>query len=47
VALLTSYHVLNRVPMKNKEKTLYEEWIGRKLSLTYVHGVVWPRLMCK
>jgi hypothetical protein len=34
--LLTSYHVLNRVPMKNKEKTPYEEWIGRKTSLSYL-----------
>jgi hypothetical protein len=37
VALLTSCHVLNRVPMKNKEKTPYEEWIGRKPSLSYLH----------
>ena len=35
-ALLTSCHVLNRVPMKNKEKTPYEEWIGRKPSLSYL-----------
>jgi hypothetical protein len=35
-ALLTSCHVLNRVPMKNKEKTPYEEWIGRKHSLSYL-----------
>jgi hypothetical protein len=33
---LTSYHVLNRVPMKNKEKTPYEEWIGRKPLLSYL-----------
>ncbi|KAK3124899.1 hypothetical protein QOZ80_7BG0595810 [Eleusine coracana subsp. coracana] len=26
-----------RVPMKNKEKTPYEEWIGRKPSLSYLH----------
>jgi hypothetical protein len=37
VTLLTSCHVLNRVPMKNKEKTPYEEWIGRKTSLSYLH----------
>jgi hypothetical protein len=37
VALLTSCHVLNRVPMKNKEKTPYEKWIGRKLLLSYLH----------
>jgi hypothetical protein len=36
VALLTSCHVLNRVPMKNKEKTPYEEWIVRKPSLSYL-----------
>jgi hypothetical protein len=35
-ALLTSCHILNRVPMKNKEKTPYEEWIGRKHSLSYL-----------
>jgi hypothetical protein len=35
-ALLTSCHVLNRVPMKSKEKTPYEEWIGRKSSLSYL-----------
>jgi hypothetical protein len=35
-ALLTSCHVLNRVPMKNKEKTPYKEWIGRKPSLSYL-----------
>jgi hypothetical protein len=34
--LLTSSHVLNRVLMKSKEKTPYEEWIGRKLSLSYL-----------
>jgi hypothetical protein len=34
--LLTSCHVLNRVPMKSKEKTPYEEWIGRKPSLSYL-----------
>jgi hypothetical protein len=35
-ALLTSYHVLNKVSMKNKEKIPYEEWIGRKPSLSYL-----------
>jgi hypothetical protein len=35
-ALLTSCHVLNRVPVKNKEKTPYEEWIGRKSLLSYL-----------
>jgi hypothetical protein len=36
VALLTTCHVLNRVTMKNKENTPYEEWIGRKTSLSYL-----------
>jgi hypothetical protein len=35
-ALLTSCHVLNRVPIKSKEKTPYEKWIGRKSSLSYL-----------
>jgi hypothetical protein len=35
-ALLTSCHVLNRVPNNNKEKTPYEEWVGRKPSLSYL-----------
>jgi transposase InsO family protein len=35
-AVLTSYHVLIRVPIKNKEKTPYEEWIGRRHSLSYL-----------
>jgi hypothetical protein len=34
--LLTSCHVLNRVSMNSKEKTPYEEWIGRKPSLSYL-----------
>jgi hypothetical protein len=34
--LLTLCHVLNGVLMKNREKTLYEEWIGRKLLLSYL-----------
>jgi hypothetical protein len=34
---LTLCHVLNRVPMKKKEKTLYEQWIRRKPSLSYLH----------
>jgi hypothetical protein len=36
VALLASCHVLNRVSMKSKEKTPYEEWIRRKPSLSYL-----------
>jgi hypothetical protein len=35
-ALLTACHVLNRVPNKNKEKTPYEEWVGRKPPLSYL-----------
>jgi hypothetical protein len=35
-ALLTACHVLNRVPNKNKEETPYEEWVGRKPSLSYL-----------
>jgi hypothetical protein len=35
-ALLTSCHILNRVPIKNKEKTLYKEWIWRESSLSYL-----------
>src|SRR5438876_11451373 len=34
--ILTSCHVLNRVPNKNKEKTPYLEWVGRKPSLSYL-----------
>jgi hypothetical protein len=34
--LLTSCHVLNIVPMKNKEKTPYEKWFERKSSLSYL-----------
>jgi hypothetical protein len=36
-ALLTSCHILNKVPMKNKEKTSYKEWIERKPSPSYLH----------
>nr|ABA92101.2 retrotransposon protein, putative, Ty1-copia subclass [Oryza sativa Japonica Group] len=35
-SLLTSNHVLNRVPNRNKDKTPYEIWIGRKPSLSYL-----------
>jgi hypothetical protein len=35
-ALLSSCYVLNRVALKNKENTPYEEWIGRKASLSYL-----------
>ena len=33
---MTSWHVLNRVPYKKKKKTPYEEWVGRKPSLSYL-----------
>ena len=35
-ALLTSCHVLNRILNKNKDKIPYEEWAGRKPSLSYL-----------
>jgi hypothetical protein len=35
-ALLTSYHVLNRVPNKNKDQIPYEVWIERKPSFCYL-----------
>ena len=33
-AVLTSCHVLNKVPSKNQDQTLYEMWNGRKPSLS-------------
>nr|CAE02261.2 OSJNBb0058J09.8 [Oryza sativa Japonica Group] len=37
-ALLTSNHVLNRVPNRNKDKTPYEIWIGRKtITFLFAH----------
>jgi hypothetical protein len=35
-AILTACHVLNRVPMKNKEITPFEEWEKRRLNLLYL-----------
>jgi hypothetical protein len=35
-AILTACHVLNRVPMKNKEITPFEEWEKRRLNLSYL-----------
>ena len=35
-AVLTAYHTLNRVPMKNKEKTPFEEWENKRLTLSYL-----------
>ena len=36
-AVLTDCHTLNRVPMKNKEKTPFEEWENKRLTLSYLH----------
>ena len=35
-AILTSCHVLNRVPMQNKEITPFEEWEKKRLTLFYL-----------
>ena len=35
-AVLTSCHVLNKVPNKNQDQTPYEMWNGRKPSLSYL-----------
>jgi hypothetical protein len=35
-AILTACHVLNRVPMKHKEVTPFEEWDKRRLNLSYL-----------
>jgi hypothetical protein len=35
-AILTACHVLNRVPMKNKEVTPFEEWEKKMLTLSYL-----------
>src|SRR6187551_1925725 len=35
-AILTACHVLNCVPMKNKEITPFEEWERKKLTLSYL-----------
>jgi hypothetical protein len=35
-AMLTSCHVLNRVPIKNKEISLYEEWEKKRPTLSYL-----------
>ena len=43
-AILTACYVLNRVPIKNKEKTPFEEWEKKRPTLSYfVHGVVWQK----
>jgi transposase InsO family protein len=35
-AILTACHVLNRVPIKNKEITPFEEWEKKRLILSYL-----------
>jgi hypothetical protein len=35
-AILTACHVLNCVPTKNKDKTPFEEWEKKRLSLSYL-----------
>ena len=45
-ALLTASHVLNRVPNRNKEQTLYEIWMGENnYFLTCAHGDAWRKSM--
>jgi hypothetical protein len=41
-AILTACHVLNRVRIKNKEITPFEEWFKKKVNLSYSSVVVWP-----
>ena len=35
-AMLTACHTLNRVPIKNKEKTPFKEWENKRLTLSYL-----------
>jgi hypothetical protein len=35
-AILIAYHVLNRVPTKNKEITPFKEWEKKRLNLSYM-----------
>nr|ABA96226.1 retrotransposon protein, putative, Ty1-copia subclass [Oryza sativa Japonica Group] len=35
-AVLTASHVLNKIPMKHKEVTPFEEWERKKLNLSYL-----------
>ena len=35
-AMLPACHTLNRVPMKNKEKTPFKEWKNKRLTLSYL-----------
>jgi hypothetical protein len=46
--ILTTCHVLNYVPMKNKEVTPFDEWEKKRLTLSYLRlGVAWPKLVCQ
>ena len=33
---MTAYHVLNRVPIKNKQITPFKEWEKKRLNLSYL-----------
>jgi hypothetical protein len=35
-AMLTACHTLNRVSMKNKEKTTFKEWKNKRLTVSYL-----------
>jgi transposase InsO family protein len=35
-AILTACHVLNRVPIKNKEITSFKEWEKKRVNLSYL-----------
>jgi hypothetical protein len=35
-AILTACHVLNRVPIKNKEITPFDEWEKKRVNLSYL-----------
>jgi hypothetical protein len=35
--VLTACHVLNHVPIKNKEITPFEEWEKKRVNLSYLH----------
>jgi hypothetical protein len=36
-AVLTACHILNHVPIKNKEITPFEEWEKKRVNLSYLH----------
>jgi hypothetical protein len=41
-AILTACHVLNRVPIKNKEITSFKEWKKKRVNLSYLR--IWGYL---